>query len=123
MRETIEQVKVTRGCRMGRSMFSSIWYADDAVLIAGSKSDVHSNEYYKFNEAYERYNIKIADVKTKSITYFHEPCRCKLLINDKIIEEVIEIGYLGTKFGSNNKADVEVEHQLTKGNRIAGMSE
>ena len=65
------------------------------------------NENYKdvcnFNKACQNYNMKVAEVKTKSITISR-----KLVINDRIIEQIMQIDYLGTRLTSNSRADEEM---------------
>ena len=63
--------------------------------------------------------MKIEEEKTKSIIISHDQLRCKLVINDRIIEQVMQIDYLGTRFTSNSRGDEEIDHQLMKA-RIAG---
>lgn len=41
MDETINEVKQMEGYRMGRSVFSTVCYADEVVLIGEHKNDLH----------------------------------------------------------------------------------
>ena len=45
--------------------------------------------------------MKIAEEKTKSITISHYRFRCKLVVNDRVIE-LMQIDNLGTRVTSNN---------------------
>lgn len=60
---------------------------------------------YNFTKACQKCNTKIAEEKTKSTTISHHQFTCKLVINDRIIEEIMQIDYLELKFTSNNRVD------------------
>lgn len=64
--------------------------------------------------------MKIAEQKTNSIVILNVPLWCIFVINDRIIDQVSQIDFLGTRLTSINSADEEIEHQLMKVKRIAG---
>ena len=57
---------------MDRSVFNIICYADDVVLIAENATDLQ-RLVYSFNKACQKYNMDIAEEKTKSIIISHDP--------------------------------------------------
>ena len=96
-----------RGYRLGRSVFNIICYADDLTLVAENENDLW-RLVYNFNNVCQKYNLKIAEEKTKSIKISHDPLRCKIVINDRIIEQVIQVDYLGTRLTSNNLSLIHI---------------
>ncbi|XP_050457558.1 uncharacterized protein LOC126854663 [Cataglyphis hispanica] len=58
--------------------------------------------------------------KTKSLVIAKEPIRCKLTINDEIIEQVMSFKYLGVEISSNQDRKKEVQGQIDKAARISG---
>ena len=62
--------------------------------------------------------MKKEEEKTQSITISHAPLTRTLAINDGIIEQVMQIDYLGRRLISSNRTDEEKEHQLAKPRRI-----
>ena len=64
---------------------------------------------HNFNEACQKYIMKTAEQKAKSITISHGPLGCKVVINDRIIEQVMQVDNIGTRLANNNKAYEEIE--------------
>lgn len=96
-----------KGRRTVRSEFNIICCTrSDVVLITENDNDLHIL-VYNFNKSCQKYNMKIAE-KTKLITISHDPLRGKLVISDRIVEQIIQIGYLGTRLTSNSRTDEEV---------------
>lgn len=49
---------------------------------------------FNFVKACQRYNMKVAEDKKNSATIFCKPLKCKLVINDKVIEQVMLCKYI-----------------------------
>jgi hypothetical protein len=62
----------------------------------------------------------ISTQKTKPMTTAMEPPRCKLFINGKTTEKVMEMAYLGIELTSNKNLDQEVAAQTVKAKSMAG---
>lgn len=119
MDEIIEAVKGMRGYRMSGNNINIICYADDAILIAENEDDLQ-RLLFKFNNICKQYNMKISTEKTKALTIARDPIRCKLVVDNDIIEQVMEVKYLGMVITSSGDIDRETNEQITKTNRIAG---
>ena len=79
---------------MGQTEFKILCYADDAVLIAESEDNLQ-RMLFEFNQTANKYNMSISIPKTKSMTISKEPIRCKLVLNDQPIKQVMSFEYLG----------------------------
>ncbi|XP_045479803.1 uncharacterized protein LOC123684554 [Harmonia axyridis] len=62
----------------------------------------------------------ISTEKTKSLVISKDPIRCKLVVNDRIIEQVMNIKYLGVEITSDGNNNKEARQQVMKGARISG---
>jgi len=61
-------------------------YADDAVIISENEDGLQKL-LHPFYLTAKRYNMSIAINKTKSLVVAKEPRRCKLAVNDEIVEQ------------------------------------
>jgi len=66
---------------------SIVSYADDAAIFAETEDDLQ-RKLHKFCQVSQAMNITISIEKTKSITFAKDPARGKLVVQDKIIEQV-----------------------------------
>lgn len=119
MDEIIRKVKTGRGYRMGDQEFTILCYADDAVLFAESEDDLQRN-LQLFNDKAKELNMIISAQKTKCMTTAKVPLRCKLEVNQKIVEQVMEFSYLGVELSSFGDLEREVSQQVVRANKIAG---
>lgn len=119
MDEVIKSVRSERGYRMGNQQIGILCYADDAVLIAESEDDLQ-RMLHKFNTTARQYIMIISTEKTKTIVITKEPIRCKLEIENKIIEQLMDFKYLGINLSSYGDLVSEVKEQVTKASRVAG---
>lgn len=53
---------------MSTSMFNIVCYEEHVTLIAENESDL-LKLVYKFSKACQKYNMKISEEKTKSVTF------------------------------------------------------
>nr|XP_018912057.1 PREDICTED: uncharacterized protein LOC109040537 [Bemisia tabaci] len=68
----------------------------------------------------KKYNMKVSAAKTKSMVVSRNPIRCKLEVDGKMIEQVMEFKYLGALLTSAKDLGTEVRDQALKAARIAG---
>lgn len=59
--------------RSGKNVFNIVCNVDNIVLIAENENDLWL--VYNFNKASHKYNMKIAEQKTKSNTISHKPIK------------------------------------------------
>ena len=97
-------------------------YADDAVLIAESEDDLQ-RILQAFNKQAAKLNMQISINKTKCMTIAKEPLRCKLAIENNIIEQIISFEYLGCKITSAGLLEDEARKQVNKAAAISGHLE
>lgn len=121
MEKIIEAVRECGpGYRLGQHRIHSLYYADDALLVAESEDDLQ-RLLYTFKNTAEKYNMKISTTKTKSMTISREPLRCKLAIDDvTIIDQVMCFDYLGVRIHSDGNLKEEVRQQVNKAATISG---
>jgi hypothetical protein len=81
MKETIKDLKG----RQGDKKVNIVCYAYAATLVADHEDDLQ-RLLYRFTQSCAKYDLKVSYKKTKSLTISREPLRCKLQINNAIIE-------------------------------------
>ncbi|XP_045461035.1 uncharacterized protein LOC123671322 [Harmonia axyridis] len=64
--------------------------------------------------------MQISITKIKSMVISKEPERCKLVIADQPIEQVMSFSYLGVEISSNQDRKHEVRKQADKACRVVG---
>lgn len=74
----------------------------------------------KFKTIAEGFNMLVSRKKTQAMVIAKEPIRCKLVVNDHIIEQVMGFSYLGVETSSDRYLVNEVRTQANKAARIAG---
>lgn len=109
----------SHGYRLGKKRISMVCYADDVALIDESEDNLQ-RQLQSFRRAAEIYNMEISVKKTKCLTISREPTRCKLIIDNQPIEQVMLFNYLGATISSFGNLTTEVRDQVTKANQISG---
>lgn len=104
---------------MGNRNINILCYADDAVLVAENEDDLQ-RLLYRFNCVAKSFNMVISASKTKSMTTSKIPTRCKLVVDDKIIQQVMKFNYLGIELSGYGDIELEVRQQTNKALRVAG---
>lgn len=94
---------------MCREEVNIICYGDDAVFIANTEDD------FQFITHRTSFNVKVSKEKTKCVTVFKEPIRCKLEIEVHSIKQVMIHDYLGVNILSARDLNQEVKKQEIKG--------
>ncbi|XP_045463812.1 uncharacterized protein LOC123673370 [Harmonia axyridis] len=65
-------------------------------------------------------DMVISASKTKSLTTSKIPIRCKLAVDDKIIQQEMKFKYLGIELSGYGDIELEVRQQTNKALRVAG---
>jgi transposase len=77
-----------------RKYINTVLYADDQILMATSEDDLQKIVYH-LNLIARKYSMIISSTKTKSMAMCGKKIqRVKIVINDKIIEQVTEFKYI-----------------------------
>ncbi|XP_045461751.1 uncharacterized protein LOC123671811 [Harmonia axyridis] len=119
MDDIIEELKkTTRDYRLTTGKIKIICYADDAVIVAESEDDLQ-RLLFKFYIKAKTLNMEISTAKTKSLVASKEPIRCKLVLEDLPIEQVISVAYLGVQITANQDRTREIKDQTNKAARIS----
>lgn len=119
MDKIIQNVKCLPGYQMGNKNFNIVCYADDAVLIARTEDELQ-RLLHRFVTTAEKFNMEISTNKTKCMCISKNPIRCKLEVNGKIIQQVMDFKYLGIHISSSRRLIDEVRTQVFKASRISG---
>jgi len=123
MNEIIKDVKnAGHGYRTNKGEITILCYADDTVIISENEDELQ-RLLHQFYLTAKRYNMSIAINKTKSLVVAQEPRRCKIAVNDEIVEQVMSFIYLGVEITSQQDRRSEVNNQMDKASRRAGMFE
>ena len=84
-------------------------YADDAVLIASSECELQAL-VTSLKEGCECNDLSLNVNKTKALVFerVEERTECKISVNDKILEQVNEVVYLGSMFSRDGRCEMDV---------------
>ncbi|XP_029174771.1 uncharacterized protein LOC114943358 [Nylanderia fulva] len=74
----------------------------------------------KFKATAEKFNMLISRKKPQAMVIAKEPIRCKLMVNDHIVEQVMSFNYLRVETYSDRYLLNEARTQTNKAARIAG---
>lgn len=107
------------GYRMGNKEIKIICYADDVALISEDEDGLQ-RLLYNFNKEAEKYNMVISTNKTKCLTISKEPTRCKLVVDNNPVEQVMSFDYLGVNISSYGSLHKEVVQQTNKAAVVSG---
>lgn len=94
------------------------------VASGGTDGDTEDEDnlqriLHKLHQEAEKY-MKISTPKTKSMVISKEPIRCKLVIDNQLIEQVSSFNYLGVNISSSRDITKEVRLQANRASLIAG---
>lgn len=100
------------------TIFNSLLYADDLVLIAETENKLQKGTYQLQNICTE-YDMKISTQKTKTMAFVGaDTIRSKIVINDEVIEQIRHFKYLGCDLTYD--FSIDVEQKLNKFSRVCG---
>lgn len=111
--------EVTPGIFITRNKYVNILlYADDIVIIQNSEENLQRS-VYKLSQIGKEYNLKISTRKTKVMAHKGKhPVRSKVVIENKILEQVSYFDYLGCNVSYDR--DKDIENKLNKFQLICG---
>jgi hypothetical protein len=84
-------------------------FADDHVILAKSENDLQFATQLLYNTTLA-YNLEISSNKSKVMAFEGKhPRRSKIVIDNKIIEQVSHFNYLGCDVSYNYDADLQIK--------------
>ncbi|XP_056647933.1 uncharacterized protein LOC130452580 [Diorhabda sublineata] len=104
---------------MGNKRVGMVCYADDAAVIAESENDLQ-RELFQFFLISRQLNMNISISKTKCMTIAKDPLRCKLVVEDNPIEQVMQFRNLGTDISSTPDPVKDPRSQINKASALSG---
>lgn len=90
-------------------VLNTILFADDQVIFSNTEDELQVAAH-KLNELASEYNMSISEKKTKAMAFEgtnHK--RCKIMINNKLIEQVNNFNYLGFNVSYCQKNDINIK--------------
>lgn len=112
------QNKITTGINIGTTLLKSMLFADDQILMAESEDDLQVAAY-QLQLIMEKYNLKISNHKTKTMAFEGvDHRRCKIVLNNEIIEQVSSFNYLGCNISYLKEQDVK--NKMSKFQQMCG---
>jgi len=82
-------------------------FADDQVVIADAEDNL-KKAAHKLNRIITEYGLTISVQKTKSMAFKgRDPVRTKIVINNKIIEQINMFNYLGNLISYEKELDID----------------
>ena len=107
------------GYKMGNKRIGMVCYADDAALIADSEDDLQ-RQLFQFFQISRQLNMNISTNKTKCMTIAKDPLRCKLVVENNPIEQVMQFRYLGIDISSTHDPVKDLRSQINKASALSG---
>jgi len=92
---------------------SMVCYADDAAIFAATEDDLQ-RQLHKFCQ------VSISIEKTKSITFAKYHVRCKLVVQEKIIDQDSQFKYLGMDLSSYHDPVKDLRSQINIASAMSG---
>ncbi|XP_056636638.1 uncharacterized protein LOC130445137 [Diorhabda sublineata] len=94
-----------------------VCYADDAAIFGETQDDLQ-RQLHKFCQVSQAMNMTVSTEKTRSITFAKEPLRCKLVVQDKIIDKISQFKYLGMDLSSYHDPVKDLRSQINKATAV-----
>jgi len=107
--------------RLGIKRISMVCYADDAAITAESENDPQ-NQLFQFFQASLQLNMNIS-IKTQMydcMTIAKDPLRCKLMVEDNPIKQVMQFRHLGIDISSTHDPVKDLRCQINKASALSG---
>ncbi|XP_060534516.1 uncharacterized protein LOC132706935 [Cylas formicarius] len=96
-----------------------VCYADNAAIIAESENNLQTQLFQFFLEN-RQLNMNISISNAKCISIVKDPLRCKLVVEDKPIEQVMRFRYLGIDISSTHGPVKDIRSQINKASALSG---
>jgi len=98
---------------------SVLLFADDQVIIADTEDNLQK-AVHKLNQIITKYGLTISVRKTKVMAFkWRDPVRTKIVIHNKIIEQVNLFNYLGNVI--SYEGEVDIDNKLNNFLKITGI--
>jgi hypothetical protein len=96
-----------KGMRLGNQQYlETVLFADDQVVIAENEDELQRG-MHELEKSVKKHNMKISCAKTKTLAFKgKDPVRSKVVIANKIIEQVNTFRYLGVDISYTREVDV-----------------
>jgi len=92
---------------------SKLLFADDQIIIADTEDNLQKAAY-KLNQIITEYGLTTSEQKIKSMAFKgRDPVRTKILIDNKIIEQVNSFNYLGNVICYEKELDIDKKNCIT----------
>jgi hypothetical protein len=103
----------------GTKRMETVLFADDQVIMAETEDELQ-RAVYNLAITAQRYNMKISTEKTRVMAFRgKDPVRSKIVINERIIEQVSSFKYLGSDI--SYLGEVDVNSKISKFLKVAGL--
>ncbi|KAJ0183432.1 hypothetical protein K1T71_001408 [Dendrolimus kikuchii] len=109
------------GVRMSDLVVSTLLYADDAVLLAESPSELQTLVTMMKDDCQAR-GLHLNAKKTKVMVFEREETRtnARIMVDDVMLEQVNEFVYLGCAFSRDGRYTADIERRVNLGNSVNG---
>jgi polyphosphate kinase len=105
--------------KIGNTVLNTILFADDQAIISESEADFQ-RAVNRLENAANGFNMRISTMKTKAMAFQGKNhIRCKIVIDNKTIEQVSSVKYLGFNVSYCLKEDTNIK--LNKFQRMCGI--
>ena len=98
---------------------SIVLFADDVMLLAERKEDMETN-LKELKKAMSNWGMKIHWGKTEVMVVSRQGEECKVCVDEKEIEQVQNMKYLGTILSADGTCEEEIEHRVGAAARVIG---
>lgn len=101
------QIDDNSGFKIGPQYYlGTLLFADDQIIFGKTENELQIS-VNRLNETSKKYNMRISSSKTKVMAFKGKyPVRCKIVVNDKIIEQVSNFVYLGCDVSYDRPKDL-----------------
>ena len=99
--QDITRIKLSKNQQL-----STLLFVDDQVIIADTEDNLQKAAY-KLNQIITEYSLTMSVQKTKSTFKGRDPVRTKIVIDNKIIEQVNLFNYLGNMISYEKELDID----------------
>ncbi|NSM56166.1 RNA-directed DNA polymerase [Wolbachia endosymbiont of Atemnus politus] len=110
----------TGGFKINRKInLNTLLFADDQIIIGNSETELQRS-IFKLTNIIKDYGMEISIEKTKVMAFLgNDPVRSKIVINNRIVEQVNKFKYLGCTLSYEDEIDIEIK--LMNYTKITGL--
>ena len=107
------------GVKMSTTKVSMVLFADDVMLLAERKEDMETN-LRESKKAMSNWGMKIHWGKTEVMVLVGKEKNAKVCVDEKKIEQLQNMKYLGTILSADGTCEEEIEHRVGAAARVIG---